>query len=561
MVRSPSNTLTEKVMVDTERTSAPSNGEPPEGDLTAPLGDDARTAIRAHASPEGIVTILFTDIVESTRFRQRVGDAAAQQRMREHNAVVREQINKHGGFEVKTQGDGFMVAFSDVVAALACSVDIQTAVAEDNEQHPDEQLRVRMGLNCGQVFKEEADFFGGAVIVAARIGAMAKADQILVSDAVRVLAGLPKGIGYVRYGRRHLKGLDESYGIWSVPWNGIEPRGFTRLRGSAMFRVSALALLLVAVVAGVIGGLALARGGGGGRPVQGAAPEELSISFKTNLVAKLVSGDCKTDDMLVRGSGDGEFSGDVSGTSKSSGETILHAADDCRTGYTKIGFTLTDLKGNTASGTVEGPLNAITLLTQSADAQAKAGLGSSLAVTITSGTGAYEGATGTGTCSTVESGQILADGSVPAVLQGDCKVQLATKANPVVAPDPVVVQLAATPLKVAISETQFDPANTVGLAVVYGNTRDTPQSGLTLKVPVPEGATILASTLGEGSAASPGERTWKLPDLAPGELKRFEFRVRILGAQAATVPLTVEITGDGFSRSVASNAVSIDVTH
>jgi hypothetical protein len=298
--------------------------------------------------------------------------------------------------------------------------------------------------------------------------------------------------------------------------------------------------------------------------VQSAAPEELSVSFRASGAAKMViaSGDCKNQDMVIRASGDGEFTGDVSGTLKGSGETTIHAADNCRTGYSKFEFTLTDVNGNALSGTLEGPINAITLLTQSTDAQAKAGLSTSMAVTITGGTGAYEGATGTGTCNTVQSGQILADGSVPAAdLQGDCKLQLATKANPVVAPDPVVVQLAATPLKVAISGAQLDPANTVGLAVVYGNTRDMAQTGLTLNVPVPEGATVLASTLGEASAASPGERTWKLPDLAPSELKRFEFRVRILSAQATTVPLTVEITGDGFSRPVASNAVNIDVTH
>lgn len=86
-------------------------------------------------------------------------------------------------------------------------------------------------------------------------------------------------------------------------------------------------------------------------------------------------------------------------------------------------------------------------------------------------------------------------------------------------------------------------------------------SGLTIKVPVPEGATILTSTLGEASGASPGERTWKLPDLAPGELKRFEFRVRILAAQGPTVPLMAEVAGDGFTRAVASNAVNIDVTN
>ena len=207
-------------MADNDGESVPPSREATGKEGAAHLGDEARHAIRDHASPEGIVTILFSDIVDSTRFRQRLGDNAAQERFRQHNQVVREQIGKHAGIVVKTQGDGFMVAFSDVVAALACTVDIQQAIAEDNQNHPGEELVVRMGLNCGQAIREEEDFFGGAVIVAARISALAKGGQILVSEAVRVLAGLTQGIGYVRQGRRRLKGLDGSYDIWSVPWGG-----------------------------------------------------------------------------------------------------------------------------------------------------------------------------------------------------------------------------------------------------------------------------------------------------------------------------------------------------
>ena len=77
-------------MTESDRTSIASDGD--QDAQNTPLDDEARRAIRAHASPEGIVTILFTDIVASTRLRQRMGDDAAQDRMREHNAVVREQI-------------------------------------------------------------------------------------------------------------------------------------------------------------------------------------------------------------------------------------------------------------------------------------------------------------------------------------------------------------------------------------------------------------------------------------------------------------------------------------
>ena len=544
-------------MADSDTTSRPLNSSEP-GQRTV-LGDEAQRTIRAHASPEGIVTLLFTDIVESTRFRQRLGDAAAQERLREHNAVVRAQIDQHGGFEVKTQGDGFMVAFSDVAAALACSVEIQKAVAEDNRQHPREQLHMRMGLNSGHVIKEETDFFGGVVIVAARICAMAKGDQILVSEAVRVLAGLPRGIGYIRYGRRRLKGLAESYSIWAVPWSGVESRGLAKLHASAAVRISVILFLVLGVVGGVTGGLMLHRQGSGVAAVSHAMPQQLAISYKAHSVARIVSGDCKTDDLVIRGSIDGEFAGDSNGHLTGSGEITGHASDECQTGYSKFDFTLIDASQNSVSGTLEGPLNRITMLTRPGEGQSRAGYGLSV-VNITGGSGLYEGATGSGTCNGLVSGQFQADGSVPGDTEGDCKVQIATSARPVLAADPLVVQLAATPLQVAVSGQAFDPANTVGLAVIYGNTRDTTQRGLRLRLPVPEGSSIVASALAESPAASPGERTWNIPDLAPGELKRFEFRLRVVAAQGTAIPLVVDIDGDGFASPVASNTVTIDVT-
>lgn len=525
----------------------------------ARLDREAQKTIRAHTSPEGIVTILFTDIVESSRFRQRLGDAAAQERLREHNAVVREQIRAHGGFEVKAQGDGFMVAFSDAVAALACAVDIQKAVAEDNERHPTEALRVRMGINCGQVIKEEEDFFGGVVIAAARICSMAKGDQILVSEAVRVLAGLPRGIGYVRYGRRRLKGLAHSYDIWYVPWSGAEPHGFAKLRMSARVRVAAVFVLLFAVAGAGAGGVALVRAGGGANVAVSGAPQQLSISYKGQSFARIVEGDCKTGDLVIRGTVSGEVTGQLSGRVTGSGEVIAYVADGCQAGYSRTEIELTDADESSIRGVLEGPLNAITMFEASSDVPTKAGYGTSV-FTITGGTGLYEGAIGTATCNGVLSGEFQPDGTVLAETEGDCKGQITTQANRVIAPDPLVVQLAATPLKVAVSDNAIDPSSTVGLAVVYGNTRDTTQSGLTLTLREPQGVRILTSALGEPRDGSDGERVWHLPDVAPGELKRFEFRLRILSAGGAAVPLSAEIDGDGFDHPLSSNVVTIDVS-
>ena len=109
---------------------------------------------------EGTVTILFTDVVGSSSLATTLGDEAAQELMRAYGRIVREGIEKHEGYEVKTIGDAFMVAFNSCVRAVACSCDIQRGLAWHNRLHPEHPLVVRMGMNCGEVIRERGDFFG-----------------------------------------------------------------------------------------------------------------------------------------------------------------------------------------------------------------------------------------------------------------------------------------------------------------------------------------------------------------------------------------------------------------
>ena len=102
--------------------------------------------------PEGIVTVLFTDVVGSTDLGSRLGDEAAQAILRTQRDLVRQQVEEHSGHEVKGLGDGFMVAFGSARWAVACPVGIQRALKEHNRGQPlDEQVQVRIGLNTGVV--------------------------------------------------------------------------------------------------------------------------------------------------------------------------------------------------------------------------------------------------------------------------------------------------------------------------------------------------------------------------------------------------------------------------
>lgn len=163
-----------------------------------------------------VVTFLFTDIVGSTQLHDALGDEAAQEIVRIHNQIVRREVQRHGGSEVKTMGDGFMIAFRSVTSALSCAVSIQRAIGQHNEEQPTLEFMVRMGLNAGEAIEEEEDFFGTAVIVAARIAALAEGGEILTSAAVKQLAQGMRGIDYQPRGEFQLKGLRESHHVYQV---------------------------------------------------------------------------------------------------------------------------------------------------------------------------------------------------------------------------------------------------------------------------------------------------------------------------------------------------------
>ena len=92
-----------------------------------------RPNLQRHSAPDGTVTVMFTDIEGSTAMTERLGDVQAQGVLRTHNAIIREQVGAHQGFEVKSQGDGFMLAFSSARTALECAIAIQQNFAIHEE--------------------------------------------------------------------------------------------------------------------------------------------------------------------------------------------------------------------------------------------------------------------------------------------------------------------------------------------------------------------------------------------------------------------------------------------
>jgi class 3 adenylate cyclase len=166
-----------------------------------------RPNLRPAAAPDGTVTILFSDIEGSTELNDRLGDLRWVELLRAHHAIVREEVATCGGFEVKAQGDGFMIAFPSARRALECAVAIQKAIGERLGDHTDMPIRVRIGLHTGEAVRDESDFYGKNVVVAARIADRARGGEILASSVVKQLTESAGDIRFEHEREVELEGL------------------------------------------------------------------------------------------------------------------------------------------------------------------------------------------------------------------------------------------------------------------------------------------------------------------------------------------------------------------
>jgi class 3 adenylate cyclase len=163
-----------------------------------------------------LMTIVFTDVEDSTGLVQRLGDLAAREVLREHEMITRGALRVHGGSEVKTIGDGFLASFPSAARALQCAIAIQVAF-EERSKLAESPLRVRVGVNAGEPLEEDDDIFGTAVILAARIAQYARGGEILVSNVVRELVA-GRGFEFRDRGKATLKGFPEAVCLNELVW-------------------------------------------------------------------------------------------------------------------------------------------------------------------------------------------------------------------------------------------------------------------------------------------------------------------------------------------------------
>jgi pimeloyl-ACP methyl ester carboxylesterase len=181
------------------------------GDSEALLGEieEFLTGARSAAEPDRVLaTVMFTDIVGSTERAGELGDARWRELLAAHQAAVRRDVTRFGGREVKTLGDGNLATFDGPARAIQCGREIAESARSLG-------LEVRIGLHTGEVEVMDGDVGGIAVHIAARVGALANASEVLVSSTVKdLVAG--SGIQFEDRGSKQLKGIPDEWRLFAA---------------------------------------------------------------------------------------------------------------------------------------------------------------------------------------------------------------------------------------------------------------------------------------------------------------------------------------------------------
>ena len=175
-----------------------------------------------HTSPDGAITLLFSDIEGSTALIEELGERPWFDLLRNHNAIVRGVVGAHEGTVVKSQGDGFMLAFPSAHAALRCAIEVERAFATgpgEADTGAADALKIRIGAHTGFVIEDSDDFYGRNVILAARIADHACGGEILVSSTAKEYTESDPTFRFEPRGELRLKGLIGEHSVFALAWD------------------------------------------------------------------------------------------------------------------------------------------------------------------------------------------------------------------------------------------------------------------------------------------------------------------------------------------------------
>ena len=208
---------------------------------------------------------LFADLRGYTAYVESHGDAVASELLDVYRRMMRDTIARHGGAEIKTEGDSFYVVFPSASSAVICGLSIVAAAAGQSVSDPDHPIQVGVGVNAGEAVAAAEGYVGSAVNIAARVCALAKAGEVLVTDTVRGLTRTSGRLTFSPVGRRTLKGIAEPMLLFRAQASASLLAATTGGRGPIWRRprvaVGAGGLLVVSVLLAVALRAGVAPGG------------------------------------------------------------------------------------------------------------------------------------------------------------------------------------------------------------------------------------------------------------------------------------------------------------
>ena len=189
---------------------------------------------------------MFVDLRGFTAFGERWGNAAAAAKVSRFLDLGRRAIARHEGAEIKTEGDNIFAVFPSASGAVLCGLDIVDATDELNAEDPQHPLAMGVGIHAGEAVETAEGYIGRAVNIAARLCAVAKPGEVLVSSTVKGITHASIPVGFIPRGRRRLKGIQDQIVVYAV----------TRDMSAKAPRVVPRSLLIGA--AGVVAAIAVA---------------------------------------------------------------------------------------------------------------------------------------------------------------------------------------------------------------------------------------------------------------------------------------------------------------
>jgi class 3 adenylate cyclase len=219
---------------------------------------------------------LFSDLRAYTEYMERHGGESAAQLLARYRDLVRIQVARFRGAEIKTEGDSFYIVFPSVSAAVRAALAIVGMAAEESAADPEHAIRVGIGVHAGETVETGEGYVGTPVNIAARLCSLAGAGDVLVSDTVRALTSTVVRADFIPAGRRQLKGIREPIQVFIVrPADAARPASLaprSRLRRPALMAAAAIVVALALISAVGLSGLLTRPGGPSAPPASGPTP-------------------------------------------------------------------------------------------------------------------------------------------------------------------------------------------------------------------------------------------------------------------------------------------------